>query len=154
MSRYNRLANERISQLLSLVPEPLEVRFSSIVKAHHELCGYNQLADVLWRLRLPVFAKADERFEAVLFHAARARRSKDSIRSLVALATTIASLESLVTNFANCGVRFPEARVTALALFEKAGIEVRAPLANYYLAMARHAVALGTATRNTHAWTV
>jgi len=148
MRRSTRIAtDDRIGDLLNLAPRSLECSYASIIRAHHEVCGYKRLADILWLLRLTEFVKTDDRFGAVLYQATRVRSARESTRCLVALATTIMSLESLVTNIGNCNSVYPEATAKALAFFDRGKIERCAPLTSYYLAMARQAVTLATVPR-------
>ena len=148
MGRSNRIAtNDRINDLLDLAPRSLGCKYNGILRAHHEVCGYKRLADILWLLRLIEFVRADDRFGAVLYQASRVRSARDSTRCLVALATTIMSLESLVTNIGNCNSVYPEATAKALAFFDRGKIERCAPLTSYYLAMARQAATLAAVPR-------
>src|ERR1700761_5254157 len=82
------------------LPKSLISQCQVLIESFHELHGYSCLPDILWKAGFGPFIEAHSQFRQLLRKASTTRSAKKSNEGFVRIATTILSLEILVSRFA------------------------------------------------------
>ena len=117
----------------SFLPKSLTVQCQSLIEGYHELHGYASLPDILWKTRLGPFIEAHRELRQLLKKASTTRSAKKSNEGFVRIATTILSLEILVSRFAGWSAIYPQAATSAHAILRRDVGSFYMPLMEFYL---------------------
>jgi len=117
----------------SFVPDSLIVQCQRLIESYHELHGYTCLPDILWKARLGPFIEAHLEFRQLLKKASTTRSAKKSNEGFIRIATTIFSLEILVSSFAGWSAIYPQAASRAHAILKRHARSPVMPLMEFYL---------------------
>jgi hypothetical protein len=131
---------------IDFLPEALTRQCADLIDNYHSVHGYLRLPDMLWRSRHGPFIQRHAALSALLAHASKARRAKQSNESFRKIAITILALEILATSFAGWGGLFPEAAERARLLLGRDANNAQPPLLDYYVYPAEHVASLAIAT--------
>jgi|ERR1700744_2819452 hypothetical protein len=125
---------ERIADLdLSFLPQVLIGQCRSLIESYHEVHGYMCLPDVLWKSRLGPLIESHPEFRQLLRKASTTRSAKKSNQGFVRIATTILSLEILVSSFAGWSAIYPQAAARAQMILKRGTHSQHMPLMEFYL---------------------
>jgi hypothetical protein len=115
------------------LPKSLTAQCRSLIESYHELHGYACLPDILWKSRLGPFIEAHHELQQLLRKASRTRSAKKANQGFASIATTILSLEILVSSFAGWSAIYPEAGSKAQTILRRNSRIPQMPLMEFYL---------------------
>jgi len=118
---------------LAFLPANLVTQCRMLIESFHELHGYSCLPDILWKARLGPFIETHRELRELLKKASTTRSAKKSNEGFVKIASTILSLEILVSQFAGWSAIYPQAASAAQAMLKRNAGNSHMPLIEFYL---------------------
>jgi hypothetical protein len=115
------------------LPTTLAKKSRRLLEGYHELRGYGSLPDFLWDAEIREFIEMHDQLNAIFKKASRSRSAKRSTEYYLLVATIILSMETLVSDFAGWGARFPDARRKAVAIVTAFRLPFGTRLLDHYL---------------------
>ncbi len=115
------------------VPKELATKCRRLIESYHAMHGFGSLPDMLWHSDARDVIECHRDLMQVFKTASKSRRARRANDSLLAVATTVASMEMLARDFAGWGRRFPQAKREAERLLGEHPPRARIWLMDFYL---------------------
>jgi hypothetical protein len=115
------------------LPKSLISQCRTLIESFHELHGYSCLPDILWKTGFGPFIESHSQFRQLLRRASTTRSAKKSNEGFVRIATTILSLEVLVSRFAGWSDIYANEAARSRAILKSNARGTRTPLIEFYL---------------------
>jgi hypothetical protein len=115
------------------VPRELATKCRRLIESYHAMHGFGSLPDMLWHSDARDLIECHRELALLFKTASKSRGAKRANDKLLAVATTIASMEMLARDFAGWGWRFPEAKQEAERLLGNDPLRQRIWLMDLYL---------------------
>jgi hypothetical protein len=115
------------------LPTDLVRKSRQLIHAHHQAVGYACLPDLLWNEQTRNLIMSYENLRAVLKKASTTQSAKKANEGYLLIATIILSLETLASDFAGWGTRFPNGKRKAAELVANFFPNSRTRLMDIYL---------------------
>jgi hypothetical protein len=117
----------------SFIPKSLAAKCRRLIETYHAMNGYACLPDMLWQPKLRDFIEMHKDFRQVFKRASTSRSAKRANEGFVLIATTVLSLEVLVSDFASWSAKYPAAKRRAHAILQEYTLNSRTWLIDRYL---------------------
>jgi hypothetical protein len=117
----------------AFLPTALTKKAYRLIDNYHSIRGYSALPDFLWDADTRDFIEMHGELGAIFKRASRTRSAKKSNQYYLLIATIVFSVETLVSDFAGWGTRFPGARRRALEIVGASLLPFRTRMLDRYL---------------------